>query len=55
MKSIFYQNIDTKVDNQHDRNEFSVALRQLEFKSIAAEGDKNLILLELIDMVDKQS
>ena len=55
MKSIYYQNIDTKVDKEHDHSDFQVGLRQLEFKSIAAEGEKTLILLELIDMMDKKT
>ena len=55
MKSIYYQNIDTKIDKEHQHDDFSVGLRQLEFKSIAAEGDKTIILLELIDMMDKQT
>ena len=53
MKSIFYQNIETTVDKQHDHPDFKVGLRQLEFKSIAADSDKSQIILELIDMMDK--
>ena len=55
MKSIFYQNNDSIIDQHHNREQFSIDLRQLEFKSISADKEKKLILLEMIDMIDKFS
>ena len=55
MKSIFYQNNDSIIDQHHNREQFTIDLRQLEFKSISADKEKKLILLEMIDMIDKCS